>query len=92
MSKVTVQLPSLLAPIVNGSQSLTVEADSVKTALEALVARHPALEVHLFDESGGFRQHVLCFHNDTNTRWLPSIDIPVSEGDTITILQAVSGG
>ena len=45
MSKVTVQLPSLLAPIVNGSQSLTVEADSVKTALEALVARQAEVGV-----------------------------------------------
>ena len=31
-------------------------------------------------------------HNSANTRWLDSIDVPVNEGDTITILQAVSGG
>jgi molybdopterin converting factor small subunit len=35
---------------------------------------------------------VLCFHNRTNTRWLQSLDVPVAEGDTLTILQAVSGG
>ena len=38
------------------------------------------------------RQHVLCFHNETNTRWLDSMAVPLTDGDTITILQAVSGG
>ncbi len=89
---VTVELPSLLDHVVNGSRSIAVEADSLRGALEALIERHPGLAVHLFDETGEFRQHVLCFHNQTNTRWLPSADVPLEAGDTITILQAVSGG
>jgi molybdopterin converting factor small subunit len=92
MSRVTVQLPSLLGPVVNGAASVGVEGDTVAEALAALVDSHPALEVHLFDETGSFRRHVLCFHNGTNTRWLESLDVPVADGDTITILQAVSGG
>ncbi len=92
MSRVTIELPSILAHLVKGDQSVSVEAKSLDEALRALVQHHPALEVHLFDETGGFREHVLCFHNETNTRWLDSIDIPLSEGDTITILQAVAGG
>ena len=71
---------------------MAVEAGTVHDALQALVERHPALEVHLFDESSNLRQHVLCFHNDVNTRWMTSLDTPVQTGDTITILQAVSGG
>jgi molybdopterin converting factor small subunit len=92
MSRVTVELPSLLAPVVGGAASIPVEGGTLTEALAALVERHPALEVHLFDETGGLRRHVLCFHNDTNTRWLDSLDVPVADGDTITILQAVSGG
>ncbi len=92
MPQVTIELPSLLGPIVNDERSIPIDADSVGGALRALVKRHPALEVHLFDEHGDLRQHVLCFHNDTNTRWLESIEVPLAEKDTITILQAVSGG
>lgn len=92
MPEVTVQLPSLLGPIVNGSRSVAVEAATVSEALSALVNRHPALSVHLFDDGGGIREHVLCFHNDVNTRWMGSLDVPVKEGDTISIIQAVSGG
>ena len=92
MPEVTVRLPSLLGPIVNGSSTVAVTADTVVGALHALVERHPALSVHLFDEAGSIREHVLCFHNDVNTRWLESIEEPVKDGDTITIIQAVSGG
>jgi molybdopterin converting factor small subunit len=48
--------------------------------------------VHLCDESGRFRQHVLCFLNDINTRWLEEKSPSLQDGDCITILQAVSGG
>ena len=92
MSRVTIELPSLLGHAVDGGRSLDVEARTLRGALETLFGRHPRLRGHLFDESGAFRQHVLCFHNQTNTRWLESLDVPVAEGDTITILQAVSGG
>ena len=92
MPRVTVHLPRLLGPVVGGADTVAVEGDTVTEALAALVDRHPALQVHLFDETGGFRRHVLCFHNKANTRWLESLDVPVADGDTITILQAVSGG
>ncbi len=92
MAAVTIQLPSLLDPIVHGERRIRVEATTIRQALDALFQSHPQLKVHLFDESGSFRQHVLCFYNETNTRWLESLDDPVKDGDTLTILQAVSGG
>jgi len=92
MPQVTVALPSLLAGIVGGARTLAIEADTLAGALDELVRRYPALKVHLFDESGAFRQHVLCFHNEESTRWLGSLDRPLAAGDAITIMQAVSGG
>ena len=92
MARVAVELPSLLAGLVGGRRRIEVEAATLKGALDALVRAAPPLAVHLFDESGSFRRHVLCFHNDENTRWLPDLDRPMAEGDVVTILQAVSGG
>ncbi len=89
--RVTVRLPGLLAPVV-GASAVEVEAETLQGALDALVRAHPELRVHLFDESGAFRRHVLCFHNQTNTRWLESLDVPVAAGDVVTLMQAVSGG
>ena len=92
MPQVTVALPSLLAGIVGGARTLPIEAETLAGALDELVRRYPALKVHLFDESGAFRQHVLCFHNEESTRWLGILDRPLAAGDVITIMQAVSGG
>lgn len=92
MPQVTVRLPSLLAGIVGGAGTLTVEAETLASALDELMRRYPTLKVHLFDESGAFRPHVLCFHNDESTRWFGRLDRPLAAGDVITIMQAVSGG
>lgn len=92
MPQVTVALPSLLAGVVGGARTLPIEADTLAGALDELVRQYPALKIHLFDESGAFRQHVLCFHNEESTRWLGNLDRPVAAGDVITIMQAVSGG
>ena len=92
MPRVTIELPSLLAAVLNGRRHVTVEAETLDQSLDRLIESHPGLRVHLFDESGDFREHVLCFLNETSTRWMESRKVPVAEGDTITILQAVSGG
>lgn len=92
MPRVQIELPSVFEPIVGEQRTLRVEAETLAGALAALVEQRPELGVHLFDERGGFREHVLCFHNGVNTRWLEHLDGPVTEGDTLTIMQAVSGG
>ncbi len=92
VARVTVELPSVLEAIVGRERSIPIEADTLDAALLELTRLRPKLAVHLFDESGGFREHVLCFHNKTNTRWLESLAVPLADGDVIRILQAVSGG
>jgi sulfur-carrier protein len=92
MPRVTIDLPSLLAGVIDGPPTMTVEADTLAQALERAFVQTPPLRGHLFDESGQFRPHVLCFLNDVNSRWLDDLDRPLQDGDCITILQAVSGG
>ena len=92
MARVMVRLPRLLAGLIEGGTTVSVEAETLSGALNELVRQYPVLKVHLFDESGELRRHVLCFHNEENTRWLESLDRPVAADDVITIIQAVSGG
>ena len=91
MSEVTIDLPSMLAGVI-GRSTLTVEADTLEQALSRAFLEVPTLRDHVCDETGSFRPHVLCFLNDTNSRWLDDLDRPVRDGDRITFLQAVSGG
>jgi molybdopterin converting factor small subunit len=91
MARVTLELPSLLRGILPRG-SLSIEGWTLMEALEDAYRQAPGLRVHLVDESGRFRQHVLCFLNDVNTRALDGPDPLLKDGDCITILQAVSGG
>lgn len=91
MARVVIRLPAPLREVL-ATGTLEVEAPTLEGALEEVRRAHPALAVHLFEESGGFRQHVLCFHNGTDTRWMDDLSVPVQEGDELTIAQAVSGG
>jgi molybdopterin converting factor small subunit len=92
MATVSVRMPSLLTSLLSVPKTIQVSGDSLRQAIEDLCARWPSLAVHLFDESGDFREHVLCFVNDTNTRDVEASEYLLSDGDVITILQAVSGG
>ncbi len=89
--EVTLVLPSVLAGVLGGGR-LRLRAATLREALEEAYRRAPALRSHLCDESGGFRPHVLCFVDDTSTRELGTLDVPLRAGAEITILQAVSGG
>jgi molybdopterin converting factor small subunit len=91
MARVTLELPSLLRNVLPKG-SLSVEGGTLSEALEDAYRQVPGLRVHLVDESGGFRRHVLCFLNDVSTRAMDRTDRPLQDGDRITILQAVSGG
>ena len=92
MARVTVELPSALDVVTGGVRTLAVEGETLAAALDDLSRKLPQLAVHLYDESGEFRQHVLCFHNEKNTRWFDGAGVRLAEGDTIRFLQAVSGG
>ena len=91
MARATVELPSLLRDVLH-KDVLRVEGQTLEDALEDAYAQLPGLRVHVCDETGKLRQHVLCFLNEANTRGLDIGKQPINDGDTITILQAVSGG
>ena len=94
MAKVLVKvaIPSLLLAATGNRREVSVEAETLAGALRALVESYPLLEVHLFQADGSVRPHVHLFYNDQNTQWLESLDLALEPGDTITVLQAVSGG
>ncbi len=91
MEKVTVRLPAVLAQMIDGEKRIEVRGDTIGEALNELVRLRPALGVHFFNEAGTLRRHILCFHNEVYTRG-DGLGRPVGPGDTITILNSVSGG
>lgn len=91
MADVTMRIPRMLADLVGAPLTLDLEARTASGALAVLVDVHPELRVHVFDEGGDLRPHVLCFVNDRNLDWLDG-DPELTDGDRLTVLQSVSGG
>ena len=90
---VTVAIPMLLGNATGNAREVQVRGATLQACLDDLLAKHPLLRSHLFEERGELRKHVVILYNDQNTRWLDSLeDVAIQPGDRITILQAVSGG
>ena len=87
-----VTVPALLSDCVGGVTTVSVDAPTLAGGLERLMETWPLLRVHLYDERRALRPHVRIFYNGENIAWLPSLDIPLKEGDRLYVLQAVSGG
>jgi molybdopterin converting factor small subunit len=90
MMQIAVTLPSMLANLVGGRRTITVDGgDTVGDALAALTKLHPELAIHIFEHAASLRPHVSVFRNDGVVHDLGE---PLMDGDAVTILQAVSGG
>ncbi len=91
-STLSVAIPSLLAQATNGAREVQVSGTTLEECLEDLFRQFPVMRGHVFEDDRKLRKHVLILYKDQSTRWLKSLDIHVEAGETITILQAVSGG
>ena len=89
---IIVHVPGALRDGCDGQSQLTVSAPSIRAALDELERRFPALHRGICDETGAVRRHVNVFVNASNVRDLDGLDTPLSPGDVVTILPAVSGG
>jgi len=75
-----------------GAAQLSISAPTVRAALEDLERSQTALYRNICDETGTVRRHLNVFVNSDNVRDLDGVDTPLTPGDVLTILPAVSGG
>ena len=89
---VTIHVPGMLRAECEGASELSLEAPNVRTALEQLERRYPALYRSVCDETGAPRRHVNLFVNTSHVRDREGLDTTLVPGDVVWILPAVSGG
>jgi molybdopterin converting factor small subunit len=88
---ITIRVPALWRAAAGAAQ-LEVEAGDVKAALEALVARCPALTACLFDERGQLNNSLHLFVNRETIRLHGGLSAPLCDGDELYIVPMISGG
>ena len=94
--QVRIRIPSPLRELVVGAPVVVVDVTddqpTVAAVLDALALHHPALGRRLRDELGRPRVHVNLFLGADNVRDLHGLTTPITPGDELSIIPAVSGG
>ena len=89
---IQVLIASPIQSCTEGASTVSVEAESIREAMDRLVLDYPKLRRLLYDDSGTLRSFVTLFLNGEDIQMLDGLVSRVNAGDTIEILLAVAGG
>jgi molybdopterin synthase sulfur carrier subunit len=89
---VTVRIPTQLRELTSGKGEITLEATTVREAIDQLNAAHPGIGERLLDDSGNLRRFVNLFLAEEDVRFLEGLDTPITAGQTLSVVPAVAGG
>jgi sulfur-carrier protein len=89
---VTFSLPTILARLADGNATFEATGTTLGEVVEGVAERYPQLAPRLKDKSGGPYPFVAFYLNDEDARFRGGFEAPVSDGDEITVIAAISGG
>ena len=86
-----IRIPPVLRPDTGGNRTVTVDANTVRDALEQLATAHPGVAPRVLAGEGvpGFLN---VFVDGDDVRLLGGLDTVVGPSSTILLLPAVAGG
>jgi molybdopterin converting factor small subunit len=85
-------VPTILRTYTGGAKAVEASGDTLDALLADLDARHEGLRGRLIADDGSLHRFVNIYVNNEDVRFLGSLEAPVKDGDTVTILPAVAGG
>ncbi len=89
---VRILIPTPLRAYAAQQASLQAIGPDVRAVLGELTAKYPALQKHLFDDSGKLRSYVNIYKNEEDIRYLQGQGTALAAGDTVSIVPSVAGG
>jgi molybdopterin synthase sulfur carrier subunit len=86
-----VEVPPRYRGPTGGAGLIEVDADSVRSCIEAVEAEHPGFRELILDGDGNVRRFVRLFVNGEALD-RDAVDTPVAETDRVQFLAAAAGG
>ncbi len=86
-----IKIPTPLRAYTNGEAQITVEGDTIASALNDLVTKYPDLKQHLFKDEE-LRNFVNIFLGDEDVRFLDGLETPIESDDNLRIIPSIAGG
>ena len=88
---IDVRIPTILRPFTKDQKAVTASGTTLSAVISDLDAQYPGIGDRLL-ENGALRRFINIYVNDEDVRFLGSLEAPVKDGDSVTILPAVAGG
>jgi molybdopterin converting factor small subunit len=88
---IEVRIPTILRPYTKDQKTVEAEGSTLSAVISNLDAQYAGIGERLL-EDGALRRFINVYINDEDVRFLGSLDAPIKDGDSITILPAVAGG
>jgi molybdopterin synthase sulfur carrier subunit len=89
---VTVRVPPVFRTMTGGQAQISVDGATVTEVIDSLESAHPGFKDKLLDDQGQLVRYVNVFVDDDDVRFLEGLSTPVTDGGTLSIMQAVAGG
>lgn len=89
---VRVLIPASLRKFCEGLDTVEVQADDVRQALNELDDKHPGIKSKLCDDHGNIRRFINIYANQEDIRFQQNLDTPLEAGQEIQIIPAIAGG
>ena len=88
---IEVRIPTILRPYTKDQKTVEAEGSTLSAVISNLDAQYAGIGERLL-EDGVLRRFINVYINDEDVRFLGSLEAPIKDGDSITILPAVAGG
>ena len=89
---IEVRIPTILRTYTGGEKAVAAKGDTLQGLIDDLDAKHNGLKGRLITPEGGLHRFVNIYVNDEDVRFLGSLETPLKDGDSVTVLPAVAGG
>ena len=88
----TLLIPTPLRKFTGGAGLFEADAPDVAALLDNLVASHPDIRPHLFDDSGSLRTFIRLYVGDEEIDALDGVSTVLAPGADVSIIPAIAGG
>ena len=88
---IEVRIPTILRPFTKDQKAVVATGATLTALITDLDLQYPGIGDRLL-ENGALRRFINIYINDEDVRFLGSLDAPIKDGDSVTILPAVAGG
>lgn len=89
---VRIKLPTILRKHADGEAVVDAEGATLRELLSDLESKYPGVTKNVVSQDGGLHRFINVYVNDEDVRYLGSLETPVKDGDTVSLLPAVAGG